>query len=111
MIEELVLEYLDSILSIPVFMEEEADMPDEYVIIEKTGSGGSNYIKNATLAIQSFSVSLHEAIALNEKVKETMEKIIILDDIARCELNSDYNFTDTQRKKYRYQAVFDIVHY
>ena len=39
------------------------------------------------------------------------EAIIELDDISRCELNTDYNYTDTARKKYRYQAVYDIVHY
>ena len=26
-------------------------------------------------------------------------------------LNSDYNFTDTETKEYRYQAVFDINYY
>ena len=44
-------------------------------------------------------------------MKAAMEKIIELDDISKCELNSDYNYTDTNRKKYRYQAVFDIVYF
>ena len=26
-------------------------------------------------------------------------------------LNTDYNFTDTAQRRYRYQAVFDIIHY
>jgi hypothetical protein len=56
-------------------------------------------------------MSLCGAALLNEKVKEKMEKITELDDICKCDLNSDYNYTDTNRKKYRYQAVFDIVHY
>ena len=64
-----------------------------------------------TLAIQSFSTSLFGAASLNEQVKETMEQIIELDDICKCELNSDYNYSDTNKKRYRYQAVFDIVHY
>ena len=32
-------------------------------------------------------------------------------EVASCRLNSDYNFTDTTKKQYRYQAVFDIVYY
>ena len=63
------------------------------------------------MEVQSFSTSLYGAATLNERVKAAMEKIIELDDISKCELNSDYNYTDTNRKKYRYQAVFDIVYF
>ena len=111
MIEQTVRNYLEEQLNIPVRMEEEANLPKEYVVIEKTGSGQTNHIKRATLAIQSYSDSLYQAAFLNEQVKEAMEKIIEMDDISRCELNNDYNYTDTARKKYRYQAVFDIVHF
>lgn len=111
MIEAVTRKYLEEKLRIPVRLEEEDGLPEEYVLIEKTGSSVENHIKRATLAIQSYSVSLYGAAALNERVKEAMEKSIELDDICRCDLNSDYNYTDTSRKKYRYQAVFDIVHY
>lgn len=111
MIEKIVQDYLESKLEIPAYMEEDQDMPKEYVLIEKTGGGSSNHIKSAVMAIQSFSASMYGAARLNEKVKEVMEEIIELDDISKCELDSDYNFTDTSRKKYRYQAVFDITHY
>ena len=40
-----------------------------------------------------------------------MENIIDRNDISKCTLNSDYNYTDTARKKYRYQAVYDIVYF
>ena len=86
-------------------------MQQEYIVIEKTGSGQTNHIKRATLAVQSYSSSLYQAASVNERVKEAMERIIEMDDISKCELNSDYNYTDTARKKYRYQAVFDIVHF
>ena len=44
-------------------------------------------------------------------MKEAMKKIVEMDDISKCQLNSDYNYTDTTRKKYRYQAVYDMVHF
>lgn len=111
MIEQIVRDYLEEQLGIPVRMEEEAGLPEEYIVVEKTGSGQTNHIKRATLAVQSYSSSLYQAASLNERVKEAMEKIIEMDDISKCEFNSDYNYTDTARKKYRYQAVFDIVHF
>ena len=111
MIEQIVRDYLEEQLGIPVRMEEEAGLPEEYIVVEKTGSGQTNHIKRATLAVQSYSSSLYQAASLHERVKEAMEKIIEMDDISKCELNSDYNYTDTARKKYRYQAVFDIVHF
>lgn len=111
MIETMILNYLSEKISVPVRMEEEPDLPEEYVIIEKTGSGRTNLINRATVAIQSYSNSLYNAAQLNEKVKEAMNHITDLDDISRCELNSDYNYTDTSRKKYRYQAVYDLIFY
>lgn len=110
MIEEIVLEYLKS-KGFRAFAEEPEDTKKEYVLIEKTGSGVENHVKRATLAIQSFSASLHSTAMLNEKVKKAMEHMIELDDVCKCELNSDYNYPDITRKRYRYQAVYDIVHY
>lgn len=111
MVEKIVKDYLQSSLGIPVRLEEEDNLGNEYVLIEKTGSSKKDHISTATIAIQSYSMSLYGAASLNERVKEAMEKIIERNDISKCELNSDYNYTDTARKKYRYQAVFDIVHF
>lgn len=54
---------------------------------------------------------MYEAAVLNEELKEVIESMIELDEISKIKLNSDYNFTDTTTKEYRYQAVFDINHY
>lgn len=111
MIEETILDYLSKKIPVMVRMEEEIDMPDEYILLEKTGGGETNHIRRATIAVQSYAGSLYRAMQINEEVKEAMTNITVLDEISRCTLNSDYDYTDTTRKKYRYQAVFDIVHY
>lgn len=111
MIEETVLDYLSEKIPVMVRMEEELDMPAEYILVEKTGGGETNHIRRATIAVQSYAGSLYRAMQINEEVKEAMNDITALDEISRCTLNSDYDYTDTTRKKYRYQAVFDIVHY
>lgn len=110
MIEKIVLDYLKENIIVPCFMEVPEQPPSIMVIIEKTGSGVNNHVYEATIAIQSYSTSLYKAAELNELVKECMENIITIDKICSCELNSDYNYTDTEMKKYRYQAVFDIAY-
>ena len=111
-IEEIVRDYLSKKLILtPVRLELPNNPPDIIVVLEKTGSNEVNHIKSATFAIQSYSKSMLDAMELNEQVKQAMKDIVELDQIGACNLNSDYNFTDTTTKKYRYQAVFDITHY
>lgn len=111
MIEKIVLDYLSTALDIPVCLEIPENPPDIFVLMEKTGSSRSNRVSRATLAVQSWAKSMADAAALNEAVKETMDNITDLDGICSCQLNTDYNFTDTTTKHYRYQAVFDLVFY
>ena len=40
-----------------------------------------------------------------------MERLREHPQISRVQLNSDYNFTDTAQKRYRYQAVYDLTFY
>lgn len=110
MVEETIMNYLSKTLAVPVHMERPPEEPKSYVLIEKTGSSAENHIESATLAVQSYAASMYDAAALNERVKAAMEGSIERPDISRCDCNSDYNFTDTTKKKYRYQAVFDIVY-
>ncbi len=111
MIEKIVLDYLNERSSISWYMETPADPPEQYGLIQKTGSSVSNFIYRATMVLQTYADSAYEAACLNEETKGLMDGIIILNEIASSKLNSDYNFTDTTKKKYRYQAVYDLVHY
>ena len=110
MIELTIKTFLESELSVPVYLE----MPgngNRFVLMEKTGSGKSKRLPSSTFAFQSYAESLYQAAVLNELVKQAVENLETHPDIGRVSLNSDYNFTDTETKRYRYQAVFDITHY
>lgn len=111
MIEEVILNHLSAALDVPVYMEMPEDCDDSFVVIEKTGSTSVNRITSATFAIQSYGPTLYEAAQLNESVKTAMDAMIERNDISRVGLNSDYNYTDTAMKQYRYQAVFVVVYY
>lgn len=111
MIEKIVRDHLRAALGCPVLLEVPPKPPQTFVLIEKTGSGQSNQIQRATIAVQSWAGSLLAAAGLNERVKAAMETLTDLDEVSACRLVSDYNFTDTQTKHYRYQAVFGLVFY
>ena len=111
MIESVVLNYLNDAITPPCYMEMPEDPSGSFVIIDKTGSSVTNRITKANFAIQSYADTLYDAAALNEQVKAAMESMIELDTISKVELNSDYNYTDTALKAYRYQAVFVLTYY
>lgn len=110
MIEKIMLDYLSESLAVPVYMEEPTEDQTSYVVIEKTGSTETNHIPTATLAFQSYGASLYDAAVLNDAVKSVVKRSTQLDQISSVRLNSDYNFTDPETKRYRYQALFVITY-
>lgn len=111
MIEQILLDYLRTRLEIPVHMEIPEKPPLEFIVLEKVGSSKTNKISSATFAIQSYAGTLLRAAEWNEAVKAAIEEADSLDEVCAVRLNTDYNFTDTSTKRYRYQAVYDITHY
>lgn len=113
MIEVTVLNHLmDTLETHDVYMEVPENPPAIFIVVEKTGGGESHTINSSSFAIQSYGPSLLAAAMLNQRVKEAMRELVnASSDVSRCELDTDYNFTDTATKRYRYQAVYDITHY
>ena len=110
MIAKTLLDYLSSVLDVPVVMEA-PDQVTDYVLIDQTGSSRMNHITTTTLALQSYGATLYEAMLLNREVEEAMDGFAELGEVTRVELNTDYNFTNTATKQYRWQAVYNITHY
>lgn len=115
MVETIVLNYLQSKISVPCSMQEpENKTPgnDTFVVLEKTGSSLTNHIFTATFAIQSYAPTLYEAAVLNEAVKSAMLNITAEEnEITRVSLTSDYSYIKESTKQPRYQAVFELTHY
>lgn len=110
MIEKTLYDYLKENMSVPVYMEYPKEEVDEFVVLEMTASSCESHLYETTIAIQSYSTTLFKTANLNREVIDVMFDCISIDKISKCELNSAYNYPDTQRKKYRYQAVFDLYH-
>lgn len=112
MIETVLLNYLNGKnLSANVYMEQPANKPSAFFMLEKTGGGQTDHINQSTFTVQSYAQSLASAAVMNEEIKAVMLDAITLNEISRVELNSDYNYTDSTTKTYRYQAVYVITHY
>lgn len=109
MIETKLLAYLKGELPYPVVFERVSNKPP-FVLLEKTGTSRGNKIITSTFAIQSYGETMAKSAEINEEVKTAMDNFISLDDISASLLNSDYNFTNTATKEYRYQCVYDIIH-
>lgn len=111
MIEEVILKFLNEKLNVPATMERPANAGGSFCVLEKVGSARANHIERSSFAIQSYADRLIDAAKLNEQVKHAMDELTELRGISRVDLDSDYNFTDTSKKGYRYQAIYDITHY
>ncbi len=119
MIEKIVRDYLSGALDgVPVFLElpevpssDYPEFPTRCVLIERVGGGRRNQIDSASMALQSYATdSLYHAAELDEQVRNAMENLATLPAIGGAHLASNYNFTDTRTKRYRYQSVYDITY-
>lgn len=111
MIEKAICDYLSEKLDCRVLPEKPSRPFGRMVFVERT-SGRGRFIKETTMAVQSYETSMYKAAELNDAVIAAMETIAEeVTNITRCELNSNYNYTDTSTKEYRYQAVFTVYHY
>lgn len=111
MIEVTLRNFLLEQLDVPVHFDYPDNAPDEFVLIDKVGGGEEENLPSSSFAFQSYSNSKYGSMVLNKKVKDAVKKSVELMEVSKAQLNSDYNFPDTVRKKPRYQAVFDIYHY
>ena len=111
MIEKIVLDYLNNALEYPTYTQEQNNGEEYFYLIQKVGSSVDNKIDTSMVAVQSYAPSRYEAAEMSYAMIEAMDDIIQLDEIGKCKKNSDYDYTDTSKKRYRYQALFEIVHY
>ena len=112
-IEKTILRYLKNKITgigTKVYFEVPKNPPAEYILLEKTGGGRENHICKAMFAVQSIGESLQRAAEINAEVIDAMCAMPDTTEVYSCKLNSDYNYTDTATKEYRYQAVFNIYY-
>ena len=112
MIELIVKKFIDDNLDYPATMEKPGSVTSPCYVIEKLGGSRDEHIDTAMIAIKTYAPSLYLAAATSEvMINAMLDDFITLPEISKVELNSSYNFPDTNTKHYRYQAVFEIYYY
>lgn len=111
MIEITILNHLSDLLDVKVCMEVPEDPPDRYVVLKKADSRREDLLYRTMILARSYGPTLLAAAELSHQVVNAMLTLPALPEVSGCHLTGDYNFTDTDSKQYRYQAVFDIYHF
>jgi len=110
MIEKTYLDYLTERLDVPVYMEEPEDPGASYVVIQKTGSSIVSRVRSATFAVRSYGATLYDAANLSDQVITETLAMNPFNGVFSAESVSDYEYSNTQTKQYRYQAVL-VIYY
>lgn len=112
-IEQLVQRHLEGKTVYPAFLEEPAkgERPPRYYLVARLGVSPDNHIHHARIAVQSYAPSLVEAMALNRAAYDAMQSLPELSVVTAAGLVSDYNFTDEETGRYRWQAVYAVNYY
>ena len=113
LIEETVIAHLSGLLPVPVYAEvpDGAAPGDAFAVVEKTGGRARDQIHEATFAVQSYGATLRDCAALSRRARRAMETLPERDEIGACRFETEYNWTDTAARRYRYQAVFHLTYY
>ena len=111
MIETIVKDFMESCLSVPVFMEYPKDPHKRFVVLRKAGSSRENLVDTAMFIADSYAESMFESAMLNEQVLTAFDSLTDLDAVSSSKRGGDYNLPDTQNKRYRYQAICNVTYY
>lgn len=111
MIETIVRDYLEQMISVPVYMEFPENPPDRFVLLKKGDTTRANLLESTVFIPESYAESMLRAAKLNALVKAAMDGLTRLTEVAGSQLGADYPAFDEKNNRYRYQAVYNISHY
>lgn len=109
-VEEKLIQHLKKELGVPVYVVLPAKLPfGNFIVIDKTGSSETELVYRCTFAVQSYGMTMEQTIELNHQVIEAMKKLVEEPEFSAVDFDTDYNYTDPDLKRYRYQAIFHLV--
>lgn len=114
MIEATIIQYLTAQdlpgIGAHIYGETPAEnIPENYVLIRRTGGSMANYIRQYNIYTETVGKDRLTTLQNHEAVVSAMLAIRDHTDIMSCRLNSDYDATNTRTKEYRYQALWQIT--
>lgn len=111
MIEKIVIDYLKSTLTIPVYGVVPDSKPQKFVIVELLDEGIQDHIKKATVSVYSYAKSMYDAELIHESIKEAMQNIVSLNTVSASKITGGGRNTDVSNKLPRYEAKINLFYY
>lgn len=114
MIETSLRAYLERTLNVPCSFEwpsKEKEPSKRRVILERTSGRSRLGLAEASFVIQAYAPTLYLASVLNRQVRQAMSSFEREEGVVRVELETDYQFTDVERRLPRYQGVYHLKYY
>lgn len=85
-------------------------MPDEFVTVERTGGGASDWIDRPLVAVQAWALTPERAEALANSVRLSLLTTAPPAGIHSVRANTGpYKFYDPETRRPRYQLVLDVA--
>lgn len=111
MIETILIDQLKTVTGLHAYVMVPDDMPDEFYIIDRTATDKTDHITTVNCAVQAYAKSAARAAEMAEASVVALEQLAERADFSKCAMYNLYMFTDTVRKRPRYQTMFEIIHY
>lgn len=111
MIEQTVIDYLSGVLDVPIGAQVPPGPPVSYCTVEKRGSGESDKLLAALIAVVSKAPSKWEAMSLSKQVRAAMKAFRDTEtNVFSARYTTEYDSTNEKTKEYRYTAVFRVTY-
>lgn len=109
MIELIIFDYIKSNIDTPIFFEEKNLV--KYLLLEKTSTTYNEGYCQSEFILDCYEESLYKTIVFMNEMKPIIQDLIDLKEVVKVDFKTDYNSTDTEKKKYRYSLEFEVIHY
>lgn len=111
MIDAKVIEYLNSVMDVPVYGMMPEVMSGSFLVVGLLASGFKDQISMATVDIYCYAETKAEAAELAQEVKQSMLDMIVLPEISSAKLGNLTSDIDKKFKLPRYEVIMNLWYY
>ena len=111
MVDVDILNRLNALLSLNVYMEKPKDAPEEFYVIQFVKGGNQHGLAEMSIIAQSYGKTMYRACDMNKDMEAALESLISEEYIRDISRNGSYPYNKPDTKQYRYQCLFDVSYY
>lgn len=108
-VERVVTQRLMGATGIKAVLEVPEERPDEFISVEMTGGTGDRFIRQASLAVQSWAQTRQRAAEIARLVEQATPCLTEEPNIFRAVANGTYRWPDPDSRQARYQTNVELT--